>query len=160
MIMEKRDEFAVWLATTVLDATGDAFSAAALSDLAERSGADGLDAKIKEATINSQRPGDFGIEFVGPLLPVLLVEFGRMLWDAYAKAVVEEGGKELAGASIKFVRDALHRTFGGRGGPLSVADAEAKLREAGEKANLTAEQIDELLRTLRDPEAVRALAGE
>jgi hypothetical protein len=84
--MDERDVFAVWLGDTVLRANGDDFGAAALGSIAQEKD---LNAALKDAGSNTRRPGDFGVEFIGPLLPVLLVEFGRLLWDAYSKALVE-----------------------------------------------------------------------
>ncbi|MFZ1430500.1 MAG: hypothetical protein WAS21_27465 [Geminicoccaceae bacterium] len=158
--MDDKDKFSVWLADTILQANGDAFGAAALGALAEESERTGnFDDALREAGSNTRRPGDFGVEFVGPLLPVLLVEFGRLLWDAYSKALVEQGGKALASLTIEKIKELVKATFGHRQSVLSITDAEAQLRKAGQASGLNDEQVSKLLEKLRNPEAVRALAG-
>lgn len=158
--MNDKDTFSVWLAETVLVANGDAIGAATLSALARHArGEDGLDAVLAQASTNTKRPGDFGVEFVGAILPVLLVEFGRMLWDAYTKSLAEEGGKALATATIDAIKGLVRRTFRGENGALSIADAESQLRKAARASGLNDAQVDKLLETLHNPEAVRALAA-
>ncbi|WP_158032218.1 hypothetical protein [Rhizobium rhizosphaerae] len=39
-------------------------------------------AKLEEAASQKKRPGDFGVEFIGPLLPLLLVTLGQELWKS------------------------------------------------------------------------------
>lgn len=155
--MDERDAFAVWLGDIILRANGDEFGAAALGSLAQEKD---FDAALKDAGSNPRRPGDFGVEFIGPLLPVLLVEFGRLLWDAYSKALVEQGGKALASVTVDKVKDQIKATFSHRAAMLSAADAEAQLREAGQASGLNDEQIGKLLEAFRNPAAVRALAGQ
>jgi hypothetical protein len=156
-----KDTFAVWLAETVLTANGDAIGAATLSALAlQAQGEANLDAMLEQASTNTRRPGDFGVEFVGPLLPVLLVEFGRMLWDAYAKSLVEQGAKSLATVTIDKVKGLVRQTFSHQSDSLSIADAESQLRKAGQAAGLNEAQVNKLLETLHNPEAVRALAKQ
>jgi hypothetical protein len=159
--MDDQDEFAVWLAETMLQATGDGFGAAALADIRKNVGPGGnLSQALSKASTHTQRPGDFGVEFVAPLLPVLLVEFGRLLWDAYAKALVEESGKALAKATVDGVKDMLRHTFSKpEGAAITSADAEAALRQAGQTAGLNPAQVDKLVETLHSPETVRVLAG-
>ena len=158
--MDDKDRFAVWLADTVLQANGDDFGAAALGALAEEGERTGdFDAALKGAASSTRRPGDFGVEFVGPLLPVLLVEFGRLLWAAYSKALAEQGGKALAAVTIDKIKELVNATFARRQSVLSAADAEAQLRRAGQVSGLNDEQVNKLLDTLHNPEAVRALAG-
>jgi hypothetical protein len=158
--MNEQDEFAVWLAETMLRANGDGFGAAALVDIRESLGPRmTLNQALDKASTHTQRPGDFGVEFVGPLLPVLLVEFGRLLWNAYAKALVEESGKALAKATIDRVKDMVRHTFTkAEGAAIKPADAEAVLRQAGQTAGLNLEQIDKLVETLHSVQTVRALA--
>jgi hypothetical protein len=156
-----KDTFAVWLAETVLTADGDAIGAATLSALALQAQGEGnLDKVLEQASANTRRPGDFGVEFVGPLLPVLLVEFGRILWDAYAKSLVEQGGKALATVTIDTVKGLVRRTFTHQDSALSISDADTQLRKAGQAAGLNEAQVNKLLETLHNPEAMRALAAE
>ena len=159
--MDDKDKFAVWLADTVLQANGDAFGAAALGALAEEGERSGkFDDALREASSSARRPGDFGVEFVGPLLPVLLVEFGRLLWDAYSKALFEQGGKALASLTIDKVKELVKATFAHRQSILSTDDAETQLRKAGAASGLNDEQVSKLLEALHNPEAVRALAEQ
>jgi hypothetical protein len=159
--MGDKDRFAVWLADTILHGNDVEFGAAALSSLeqeGERTG--NFDAALRMAASNDRRPGDFGVEFVAPLLPVLLVEFGRLLWDAYSKALFEEGGKALASVTIDKIKSLVKATFSHRDGLLSIADADAQLRKAGRDSGLNDQQINKLLESVHAPKAVRALAGQ
>lgn len=159
--MDDKDRFAVWLADTVLQANGDAFGAAALTTLAQEGDRTGnFDAALREAGASTRRPGDFGVEFVGPLLPILLVEFGRLLWDAYSKALVEQGGKALASLTIDKGKELVKSTFSHRQSVLDTDEAEAQLRKAGRDTGLNEEQVGKLLGALRNSEAVRALSGQ
>lgn len=159
--MNDKDRFSVWLAEEVLRANGDMFGAAALGTLSqEGERTENFDAALREAGSSIRRPGDFGVEFVGPLLPILLVEFGRLLWDAYFKALVEQGGKALASATIEKAKELVKATFSGREGVLNADEAEALMRKAGRNAGLTEEQTVRLMEALRNPEAVRVLTGQ
>ena len=159
--MSQRDEFAVWLAGSILETNDDEFGAAALADIGDRvNNGDSLDLALEGASAHDKRAGDFGVEFMAPLLPVLLVEFGRLLWDAYAKGLVEETGKALAKLTVDSVKDLLHRTFSKpEDAPIAPADVEAALRQVGRTAGLNPAQIEKLVETLHTPETVRALAG-
>jgi hypothetical protein len=155
--MGDKDRFAVWLADTILHGNDDEFGAAALASLeqeGERTG--NFDAALRMAASNDRRPGDFGVEFVAPLLPVLLVEFGH----PYSKALFEEGGKALASVTIDKIKSLVKATFSHRDGLLSIADADAQLRKAGRDSGLNDQQINKLLESVHAPKAVRALAGQ
>jgi hypothetical protein len=159
--MNDKDTFAVWVAETVLVANGDAIAAATLSALARQTqGEGGLDTVLEQASANTRRPGDFGVEFVGPLLPVLFVEFGRMLWDAYVKSLAEQGGRALATTTIDTVKGLVRRTFTHQDNALSVTDADTQLRKAGQAAGLNDAQVDKLLEALHNPKAVHALTAQ
>lgn len=147
--MEDKDAFAVWIAQAMLLANDDEFGAAALFNLAQpvHSGAE-LDAALAHASAN-RRPGDFGVEFVSAVLPVVLVEFGRMLWDAYVKSLAEEGGKALATVTMDKIRQLARRTWSGQSVVVSLAEAETRLRQAAAKAGLSAEQTSQLVKSLQ-----------
>ncbi len=158
--MNDKDTFAVWIAEAMLHANGENFAAAALADLAQEAETAGdLDLALNAAASNTRRAGDFGVEFIGPLLPVFLVEFGRMLWEAYLKALAEQGGKALASVTIATIKELARHTWLHTQPVISLDDVEARLREAGSRAGIDKAHIDKLILSLRSPEMGHALAG-
>jgi hypothetical protein len=158
--MDKRDEFALWIATEVLRANEDALSASALEQIGERAASpQALEAALQEAAAQSRRPGDFGVEFIGPLIPVVLVGFGRLLWDEYVKALAKNGGDALAKLTIEAVKELVRKTWSQDGSTLTVTEAEGRLREAAAKAGLDGAQTEVVLGSLRKPAVAAALTA-
>jgi hypothetical protein len=160
--LEDKDAFAVWLAGAILRANADDISAAALSGMANKAKSKSdFDLAIKGATTTSKRrPGDFGLEVIGPLIPVLLVEFGRLLWDAYVKALAQEGGKALASVTLKAVKELAKRTWSAKPADVSLPDAEATLRTVALSAGLNSAQAQKLIENLHKPTVADELAAK
>jgi hypothetical protein len=137
----------VWIARAMLLANNDEFGAEALVNLSHqaRSSAE-LDQALGGASAN-RPPGDFGVEFVGAVLPALLIEFGRLLWDAYTKSLAEQGGKALATITIDKIKQLARHTWSRPGAVISLADAETRLRQAASHAGLDAAQTDRLVQS-------------
>lgn len=156
--MDDKDLFAVWFADAVLQTSGDPFAAASLQQMAEesRSSAE-FDAKLDEAASQEKRPGDLGIEFLGPVLPVLLVTLGRELWASYCKELVEKGGKALADLTVDAIKGLVRRKLTAPG-EMGVTDQQ--VRDAAERSGLSAEQIDALITTLHSPDLVQSLGAQ
>ena len=158
--MDDKDTFAVWVAGSVLRANEEDFEAATLDDLAAGVKTTGdLDAALKEASSDTRRPGDFGLEFIGPLLPVILVEFGRLLWDSYVKSLADEGGKELASATIDKIKAMARGSWSHNASAMPLSEVEARLREAATHAHLTRPQTEKLVTYMLHPEVEHELAG-
>lgn len=157
--MNDRDTFAVWIAGAVLRGDEDDFAAEALKALAaEAAGADDLDRALSAAAMDEKRPGDIGLDFVGPLVPLVLVGFGRLLWDAYVKALAEKGGKALAEVTLSGLKDLVRGTWAGADPTLRLDDAEARLMAAASHAGLSADQAAGLVASLRKPGMAAALS--
>ena len=91
MTMDEKDVFAVWFADAMLQANDDPFGAASLNQMTEESATSAeFDAKLDEAASQEKRPGDFGIEFLGPLLPV---QGARGSHDQRDQVAVPEEGR-------------------------------------------------------------------
>lgn len=151
--MNDRDAFAVWFAAAALRANKEGLVADGLLALAgDAQTSAELDEKVRAASRSRARPGDFGIEFLVAALPGLLLTLGRMLWDEYSKALAEQGGKALAAATIDKVKELTRRTWSRSDAPISLEDAEARLRQAAAKAGLNAAMTDRLVSSLHGPE--------
>lgn len=158
--MNDRDIFAVWIAGAVLQGDEDEFAAEALKGLAAEASATGdLDQVLSAAATTDRRPGDIGLDFVGPLVPVILVGFGRLLWDAYMKALAEKGGKALADVTLSGLKELVRRTWTGENQTVRLDEAEARLLAAASRAGLPADQAAALAASLRKPGVVVALSG-
>ena len=156
--MEDQDRFAVWIAQAVLLANEEEFTSEALAALARKAELEGsLDAALKAATSNQRRPGDMGLDIVGPVLAMILVEFGRMLWKAYAQSLVEQGGKALAEATITTMKNLARRTWSGQHEGVSLDEVERLLREAAGRAKLDGTETERLVRSLRSAEATQSV---
>jgi hypothetical protein len=159
--MDDKDSFAVWMAGAVLRANNDEIAAEALGDLARQAQTSAeLDAALNSTRSVGRRPGDFGVEFIGPLLPILLIEFGRMLWDAYAKSLADQGGKALATATLNMIKVLARRTWTQTPGAISPGEAEQRLREAALHCGLDSAQTEKLVSSLRSPELAHELASK
>lgn len=155
--MDEQDGFAVWIADGLLKAQDDDIAAASLSDLyANSPNSAEFNRQLDEASSQIKRPGDFGLDFIGPLLPVLFVEFGRLLWQAYSKELVSQGSKALAGATIDTVKSLFKRKVGT---PEGLAEAETHMREVAKRSGLNSEQTEAVLAALRDPRLSAALVA-
>jgi hypothetical protein len=153
--MDDKDVFAVWLADAVLQTSGDPIGAASLNQMIEDSGNSAeFSAKLDEAASQEKRPGDFGVEFLGPLLPVLLVALGRELWESYSKELVDKGGKALADATIDGVKALFRRKVAT---PAEAGASDAEVRAAAGRAGFSPEQTDTLLTKLHSPELAQTL---
>lgn len=155
--MDEQDDFAVWVADGLLKAQDDEIAAASLSDLYAKSANPAeFDRQLDEASSQAKRPGDFGLEFIGPLLPVLFVEFGRLLWQAYSKELLSQGGKALAGATIDAVKALFKKKSAS---PEGLAEAEVHMRDVAQRAGLNNEQTEAVVAALRDPNLASTLVA-
>lgn len=159
--MNDKDTFAVWIAESMLRAHGEEFAAEALTHLSgqARTSTD-LESALSEAASSDRRPGDFGVEFIGPILAGILFEFGRRLWDAYAKSLAEQGGKELAKVTLDNIKKLTRDTWSRSPGAISLTDAESRLREAATRAGLDAAQTEKLVSSMYSPEMAHGLAAK
>ncbi len=159
--MNDKDTFAAWIAEAMLRAHGEDFAAEALTHLAgqAQTSAD-LDSALSAAASSDGRPGDFGVEFIGPILAGLLIEFGRRLWDAYATPLAEQGGKALATATIDKIKELARHTWSRSPSAISLTDAEARLREAATRAGLDAAETEKLVSSMYSPEMAHGLAAK
>lgn len=159
--MNDRDAFALWIAVSMLRANEEDFAAEALISLGDRAktSAD-LDSALTAAASGTRRPGDFGVEFIGAVLPVILVEFGRMLWDAYARSLADQGGKALATATLESLKELVRHTWSQKSGSISLRDAEDRLREAALRSGLDQAQIQKLVSSLSRPAMANELAAK
>lgn len=159
--MNDKDTFAVWIAAAMLRVNNEDFAAEALASLSgqARTGAD-LDKALSASSSGSRRPGDFGVEFLGALLPAVLVEFGRMLWDAYARDLAVEGGKTLATVTIEKIKELTRHTWSRSPGSLSLIEVEAQLRGAAQRAGFDSVQTEKLVASLHSPEMAHGVAAQ
>lgn len=158
--MNDQDAFAVWIASAMLRASNDEFAEEALASLASQAKTSAeLDKLVAEAA-GDRRPGDFGVDFVGALVPALLISFGRVLWDAYAKSLTDQGAKALAAATIDKVKKLARRTWSRSSDTISLIDAETRLREAASRTGLDAAQTEKLVSCLHSPEMADVVAAE
>lgn len=158
--MDERDEFAVWLAAAVLRVNDHAIHAEALKAAAAQAQTkEELDQRLRADAPGARRPGDVGLEIVGVLLPGLLVQFARLLWDAYAEALAKQGGGALASATVDAIKEQVRRTWAGRPDTISLAEAEQRLRTAAERAGLGAADTDALVASLRKPALAQAVGA-
>ncbi|MGE0700415.1 MAG: hypothetical protein AB7O57_15065 [Hyphomicrobiaceae bacterium] len=156
--MNDKDQFAVWIASKILRANDDGISASTLEAIARQStSTKALDDSLADSVAQSRRPGDFGVEFVVALLPIVLVEFGRLLWEEYTKALAKQGGDALAKLTIDASKALARKTWSMDAATLTLAEAEAKLKQAAVKAGLDATQTDMVIKSLRNPEVSAAL---
>lgn len=153
--MDEEDNFAVWLADGMLRADDDEFAAESLGQLFEeaKSSSD-FSAKLEAAASQDVRPGDFGMEFIGPLLPILFVELGRMVWQSYSKALVDKGGKALADLTVEKVKSLFVAKLKT---PEGMSEAEQQLHSIAITSGLNAEQADKLIVTLNNPRLAETL---
>lgn len=157
--MNDRDTFAIWIATSMLRASNDEFSEAALANIASRAKTSAeLDQLVSTAPADG-RPGDFGVEFAGTLIPPLLIAFGRLLWDAYSKSLVEQSAKALAKSTIEKAKDLARRTWSRAPNTISLSDAETRLRDVAIRAGLDAAQTEMLVSCLHSPEMADEVAA-
>lgn len=159
--MNDKDLFALSIAAAMLRADDDDFSAAALTHIAERaSQTQDLESLLAAATKNEKRPGDMGLEFIEPFLPVVLVHFGQILWDAYVKEITKQGAKALSDLSLKGVKALFKRTLSSPQSAVSLADIEARLKQVALQEQLSDAQTDKLLASLRGKKLITELEEE
>jgi hypothetical protein len=159
--MNDEDTFAVWIAAAVLRTDGDTVAASTLEHMASQTSVDRpLDTVLGSAAAPRKRPGDFGLEFVAPFLPLVLVEFGRLLWHAYTAALAKKGGEALATATVDRIKALLKRTLSNKEAEISLAEAEERLRQAALAQHLSAEQTNRLIASLRDPRLIAEIDKE
>jgi len=158
--LEEKDSFAVWMADTVLRANNQDIEADLLMSMAEEAVSPAaFDEALKAASTSETRPGDMGLEFLGPLLPVVLVEFGRLVWQAYAKSLMEEGAKAAAAATIDAVKSLVKKSFAHAPDAPPMSDIENSLRAAAAKAGVKADVTEQLVASLRS-QAVTAVVAK
>lgn len=159
--MNDEDTFAVWIAAAVLRTDGDPIAAVTLEHIASKATADKpLDTVLAAAATNLKRPGDIGLDFVEPFLPVVLVEFGRLLWHAYVAALAKKGGEALGAATVNRIKALLKRTLSDKEPEISLAEAEERLKQAALAQQLSPEQTSRLIATFRAPRLIAEIDKE
>lgn len=149
--MDDPDEFAVWVARSMLEATNNDVQVQLLDDLSSQARSKGdLDEVVAESSKNTRRSGDFGVEFVAALLVPVLIEVGKQLWAAYAKKFYEEVGGGLAKLTVDKAKQSLRALWSGEDKSAALERAETILREVGTKEGLSQGKIDALVAALRD----------
>ena len=108
-----------------------------------------LGAALDDLRSFDRRPGDFGVEFVGPLLLPIVVEAARQLWASYLKGLTDKGGAQLATMTVEAVKGLIKHIWSQEKN-LSSRYA-ALLRAEAERQGLPTDQIERLVRTVSGP---------
>lgn len=127
---------ALWFGRSLSATEGNATQELLLEDVSERvdEGTDLLGA-IRAVTGHDPRAGDFGVEVVGSLVAMALLEGLKVFWAAYTKELEEKAGKSLADATVEFLKSKFKHDVAGPAAPAietkikgAISDAAAKLQ--------------------------------
>jgi hypothetical protein len=113
--MTTRDtDLALWLGRKVIVAQGSTTGEILLDDIAGRI-ADGADYQeaVNAVTAHDPHAGDFGVEIVGSMVAMAILEGLKVFWAAYITEVEKKAGKSLATATIDFVKDKFRKEMVG-----------------------------------------------
>ena len=110
------ERLTLWLGRKLSVAQGNATQEILISDISERveQGAPLIEA-MKAVTKHDARAGDFGVEMVGSLVAMAVLEGLKVFWSAYIKELEEKAGKSLANATLEFIKSKFRADVSGPG---------------------------------------------
>jgi hypothetical protein len=125
--MKIDDEIGLWLTRGILRSSGENIQVMVLDSLQEEveRGKD-LGDVLEQASKPERQPGDFGAEFVVPIILPILIEAAKEFWSAYASEVQKKAAAKLATLTVDAVKDALRSIFRER----KTNDASGNLQDA------------------------------
>jgi hypothetical protein len=126
-MVSHEDAMALWFGRELSAVAGNATQEILLEDVSERvaEGTD-LEAALGAVTKHEARAGDFGVEVVGSLVAVALVEGLKTFWAAYLRELEEKAGTSLADKTLDYFKSKFRSATKG---PESVAIG-AKIKAA------------------------------
>jgi hypothetical protein len=135
MMADGSEILALWLGQKVSAEQGSATQEILFTDIAEQveKGAS-FDDAVADVTKHDPRAGDFGVEVVGSLVAVALLNGLKAFWAAYAKELEEKAGKSLADITIDFIKARFRSDIAGPAKPRIEADLTKAVTASG--ANL------------------------
>ncbi|PTS88473.1 hypothetical protein DBR17_04475 [Sphingomonas sp. HMWF008] len=133
---------ALWFSRELSVTEGNVTQELLFDDVTERveEGTD-LAGAIHAVTGHDPRAGDFGVEVVGSLVAMALLEGLKVFWAAYIKELEEKAGKSLADATLEFLKSKFKHDATGPGAPAIEAKIKGAISDAAAKLNVAAASL-------------------
>lgn len=151
---------ALWLADGFLALIGDDANRLALDRIRREidSGATDLDRTVAELSSSRQpRPGEFGLELVGPAVLAVLLPALKTFFDRYIQKVVEGGADRAASFTLDQVKKLFRREVENK--PLLVQqELEKAFAEHAEAAGIGPENVARFLELVKDHQKLASVA--
>lgn len=159
--MKAEEYFSAVIAAAVLKSADEDIQAEVLADLVEKTNADSdLESQINDAMKSGKRAGDFGMEIIGPLLIPVLIEAGKELWKLFIKKLGDKATDKLAEFTVEKVKKIAHSIWSGSENSVSVIEYEKLVRKAAKEQELSSEQTEKLILSLKSNNVKELLKNE
>ncbi|RNJ41803.1 hypothetical protein B5V01_21680 [Mesorhizobium erdmanii] len=128
---------ALWFSRELSAKEGNATQELLLDDVSERveEGANLAEA-IRAVGGHDPRAGDFGVEVVGSVVAIALLEGLKVFWAAYIKELEEKAGTSLADATLEFLKSKFKHDVAGPAAPAIEARIKSAISDAAAKVNI------------------------
>lgn len=157
-LSESSDALSLWLAGAALRSGGEPIQALVLDEVRQDMEAGTpLTEAVNRATRGERQPGDFGVEFVGPLLLPILIEGIKAFWNIYLTELQKKAFGELATLTIDAVKAAFRRALASAEKGKVLGDLEQSLRDVAAAHHLSAEQTTRLIALTKSADLDNAL---
>lgn len=150
VVMASEDELALWLGRELSVAQGNATQEILFTDIAEQveQGTPFADA-VADVTRHDARAGDFGIEVVGSLVAMALLDGLKVFWASYLKQLEEKAGKSLADMTLDFIKSRFRADVNGAASPAIEADVSKAVAASGTKLGIGPADMQPTLSAVR-----------
>lgn len=151
---------ALWFSREISATEGNTTQEILLEDVADRvkEGGD-LAGAIKGVTGHDPRAGDFGIEVLGSLVAMALIEGLKVFWAAYIKELEEKAGKSLANATLDYIKSLFKKDAIGPSASEIQAKMKGAIKDAAAKLNVDPAALDAALGAIGPTVAAAGASG-
>ncbi len=146
----KAEALTLWLGQELAVAQESATQEILFSDIAERveQGAT-FDEAVADVTSHDPRAGDFGVEVVGSLVAVAVLDGLKVFWASYLKQLQEKAGKSLADLTIDFIKSRFKSDVASAEKATIQADLTNAIAASGTKLGVNTENLRLTLGSVR-----------
>lgn len=140
------DALSLWLAAAALRSADEPIQALVLDQVRQETEVGvPLAQALDKATRSERKPGDFGVEFIGPLLLPLLIEGVKAFWKLYLTELQKKAAGEIATVTIDAVKAVFRKAMSGGDKEKIVGGLETSLRAVAVEHKLSADQTARLI---------------
>ena len=149
----REEALSLWLAGAALRSAGEPIQALVLDEVGHDMEAGATLAQaLEKVTQSERRPGDFGAEFLGPMLLPILIEGIKAFWNLYLTELQKKAFGELATMTIDAVKAAFRKAVSSSEKEELLDGLEQSLRQVAAAHRLSAEQTARLIALTKSPE--------